>query len=201
MTVGKTDLVSKTYSMLGRAYLGYRSELKSESYIRRLLKNLPNDSQVLDVGCGMGVPVDDIIVKCGHAVTGIDLSSEMISEAKRRVKGASYYVRDMTTLREGEYLVDVVVCLYAIFHIPRTEHERIIRLFASFLPKGGLLLISMGNTPFDGEHVMYGVKSYASQWGVDKNIEIIQRCNFEITWSELKTSGGENHLVVIAKKK
>ncbi len=192
--------VLSTYESLGKKYLDHRSFLKSDTYVRAFSKKLRKNASVLDVGCGAGVPVDDILTKAGHEVVGLDLSPSLISMARKMVPGASYNVSDMRNLKHGEYMVDGVVCLYAIFHIPRSEHQKMIETFASFLPSGGWLLISLGDRAFEGVHEMYGVTSYSSQWGSAENRRIVEAAGFKIQSEEFGMSNGERHQMILAEK-
>lgn len=188
------------YEKLGRGYLKYRDNLKSAQYIKIFCKNLPKKACVLDVGCGLGIPVDDVLIKSGFDVTGIDLSPSFVREARKLVPEASYMVRDMCEISAKEYSFDGIVCLYVLFHIPRAEHLKMLKIFASCLLDNGYLLISMGDTAFEGEHEMYGVKSYSSQWGRQKNLEIVTSAGFLIEKEELSYSGGECHQMILARK-
>jgi len=192
--------VLSAYESLGKKYLDYRSELKSDAYVRAFSKKLKKSATVLDVGCGAGLPVDDILTKDGHIVMGLDLSPSLISLARRLVPAASYTVTDMRNLACGEYKVDGVVCLYAIFHIPRSEHKRMLETFASFLPIGGWMLISLGDRAYEGVHEMYGVTSYSSQWGSVENRRIVESAGFKIEVEEFATSSGERHQMILAQK-
>lgn len=192
--------VLAAYEQLGKAYLEHRKSLKSDSYIRLLLKQLAKNSSILDVGCGAGVPVDDILVKGGHEVVGIDLSPSLIKIARKLVPQASYSVGDMQLLKPNEYSVDAVVCLFALFHVPRSDHARVIKTFASFLPTNGWLLISMGDRAYEGAHEMYGVASYSSQWGSVENRRIIETAGLAIQHEEFSNSFGERHQMILAQK-
>ncbi|GAB4028021.1 MAG: class I SAM-dependent methyltransferase [Candidatus Microgenomates bacterium] len=192
--------VLSAYEQLGKKYLDYRLALKSDTYVKMFLRQLGKNSSVLDVGCGVGIPVDDLLIKAGHEVVGIDLSPSLIELARKNVTGASYHVQDMRNLRMGDYVVDGLVCLYAIFHIPRSEHKRMLETFASFLPTGGWMLISMGDRAYEGVHEMYGVVSYSSQWGSVENRRIVESAGFRIHFEEFATSNGERHQVIIARR-
>jgi trans-aconitate methyltransferase len=192
--------VLAAYEQLGKKYLVHRQSLKSDAYVRLLLKQLSKNSSILDIGCGAGVPVDDIIVKAGHEVTGIDLSPSLIKEARKLVPEASYFIGDMQHLKLNEYSVDAVVCLYALFHIPRSEHSRMIKIFASYLPINGWMLISMGDRAYEGEHEMYGVASYSSQWGSLENRGLIKAAGLRIEYEEFSSSFGERHQMILAQK-
>lgn len=192
--------VLSAYEKLGKKYLDHRRLLRSDTYVRAFSRMLKKKAVVLDVGCGAGVPVDDILTKDGHEVMGLDLSPSLINLARKLVPEASYHVFDMRRLVHGEYSVDGVVCLYAIFHIPRSEHKRMIETFASFLPRGGLMLVSMGDRAYEGDHEMYGVRSYSSQWGSVENRRIVETAGFKILLEEFATSNGERHQMILAEK-
>lgn len=193
-------VVLAAYEKLGTTYLDYRRTLKSEPYIRALTKYIPKKARVLDVGCGAGEPVDDLLVKWGYEVEGIDLSPSLITHARRAVPEASFNVKDMQDLSMAEYRVDAIVCLYALFHISRALHKKMIKIFATYLPVGGAMLISMGDRAFEGNHKMYGVESFSSQYGSERNKEIIESVGFKIVETDMAKSGGECHQMIIARR-
>lgn len=192
--------VLNTYESLGKKYLDFRSSLKSDKYVREFSQKLKKHAYILDVGCGAGVPVDDILTRDGHEVMGLDLSPTLIGLARRLVPAASYSVFDMRSLTKGQYSVDGLVCLYAIFHIPRIEHKNMLEIFASFLSKGGWMLISLGDRAYEGVHEMYGFESFGSQWGSEQNRRIVESAGFEVIVEEFSMSSGERHQIILAQR-
>lgn len=193
-------LVKNGYDLIAGAYLSARSKLKTNKYLSRLLKLLPRESIILDLGCGAGVPVDDVLLKAGHRVIGVDNSRSQIELARKYCPRGEYIVADIEELTKGEFQAQAIVCLYTLFHLPRGRHAELIKIMASFLPKGGYLLITMGDREFEGEHLMHGVTMWSSQFSVAKNLEMVRRAGFEILTEEIDGSGGERHLVVLAQK-
>lgn len=194
------DIVRDGYDQIAKLYLDDRERLKSAKYVKRLLKNLPKGSNILDLGCGAGVPVDEMLLKAGHTVRGIDVSATQIKLATKFCRGASYKRGDIQDLKRGEYRVEAVIALYVLFHIPRVKHLEILKIIASFLPKGGLLLISMGDREFEGRHQMFGVSMWSSQYGTARNRQMIEQARLEILVEEVDVSGGERHQVILAQK-
>ena len=189
------------YEGVVKDYLSARGRLRSEKYIRALLKRLKPNSMILDLGCGVGEPIDNVLVAEGHSVLGIDISEEMINEARKRVVGASYQIGGIEELKSNEHEVDAVVCMYALFHISRSLHLSTLKKYASYLKKGGLLLITMGDRPFEGYADYLGKNMWWSQWGPRENLELVEKAGFEIFLDELARSGGESHQVIMAKRK
>jgi ubiquinone/menaquinone biosynthesis C-methylase UbiE len=196
----KSDLVRTGYNKVASVYLANRDRLKSGKYIQQLLKYVPKNSTILDLGCGAGVPVDDVLLKAGHDVIGIDISSEQIKLARKMCPGGQFVVGDIQDLRMGEYQVQGVVSFYTIFHIPRTKQGELLKIMASYLPKGGMLLITMGDREFEGEHVLHGEKMWSSQYGTAKNRTLVELAGFAIITDEIDTSGGERHQIILGQK-
>jgi cyclopropane fatty-acyl-phospholipid synthase-like methyltransferase len=197
----KQEIVKNGYEKAAGDYMSDRDQYKSLPYLKKLAKLLPRGSTVLDIGSGAGLPVDRFFIGKGYKVIGIDLSEKMLELARKNVPEASYKVKDMTDLQEGEYKVDAVVSFYAIFHTPREQHGELLKKINSFLQKGGLILITMGSGEWEGEEEnFHGVRMWWSNYGPEKNKKIVQEAGFRIIFDEIDKSNGEKHLIILAKK-
>ncbi len=195
------DLVKEGYEKAADDYAAKRNQFESIKYLDIFSKLIEKGKTVLDVGCGAGKPVDEYLVKSGFTVNGIDISTRMIELAKKNVPEAFYEVKDMSNLQDGEYCVDGIVSFYAIFHAPREKHQDILRKFASFMPNGGTILITMGSGAWEGaEKDFHGAKMFWSHYGAEKNIELVESAGFRIILHEIDGSANEKHLVIIAQK-
>jgi SAM-dependent methyltransferase len=192
--------IGKAYDLIVRSYNDSRSKLKSGKYLQYFLKLIPKNSCILDLGCGAGAPIDDVIIKSGHSVIGIDISSEQIKLAKKNCQRGQYTVGNIMDLKEKEYQVNGIVSFYTLFHVPRTKHLNILKIWGSFLGKNGLLLVSMGDREFEGAHQMHGETMWSSQWGTLKNRKLVEDAGFMIIKDEIDNSGGERHQFILAKK-
>jgi ubiquinone/menaquinone biosynthesis C-methylase UbiE len=91
---------------------------------------------VLDVGCGTGEILSMIANRSQEKLTlaGIDLSSEMIRVAEKKVAGrADLRIGDAEELPWSDSSFDVVLCLDSFHHYPRprkalSEMKRVIRV-------------------------------------------------------------------------
>lgn len=196
----KMDLVKDSYNKIAATYLANRDRLKSGKYVQQLLRYLPKKSTVLDLGCGAGVPVDDILLKAGHSVIGIDNSVEQIKLARKNCKEGDFLVGDITELKEKEYQVEAVVSFYTIFHTPRDSQAKTFKIISTYLKKGGMLLVTMGDREFEGTHLLHGSPMWSSQYGTTKNRQLIEAAGFKILTEEIDVSGGERHQVILAEK-
>jgi len=196
----KQDLIRIGYNTIATTYLKERASLKTGKYLNQFSALLPAQSHVLDLGCGAGIPVDSILIKHGHLVTGIDISEKQIQLARQVCLGGNFMVGNMANLRPGQYAVDAVISLYAIFHLPRTTHANFLKTIASFLTKGGLLFITMGDKDFEGNHQLLGTNMWSSHFAPAKNTQLVTQAGFTILTNELDTSGGERHQIILARR-
>lgn len=192
--------VAEGYDKVAENYSAGRDLFKNNKYLDLLSKYLKPEAKILDIGCGAGIPIDKYLIDKGYKVTGIDISPKQIELAKKNVSGAQFAVKDMEEISSKEFSLDAVVSFYAIFHIKREKHLELLKIISSFLPPGGMLLITMGSSDWEGMEQFHGTKMFWSHFGAKKNVELVKSAGFEIVKEEIDTSGGEKHLVILGKK-
>jgi SAM-dependent methyltransferase len=103
---------------------------------------------VVDVGCGTGC-VTEILNGIGVSTYGIDLSPEMVAEARRINPALRFEVGSMTNLNIETGTVAGVVAWYSIIHIPDDHLDAVFTEFARVLIPGGHLLVAfqVGDRP------------------------------------------------------
>jgi len=196
----RADLVRESYDQVAELYLEARDEWQSTPHLDRLLVRLKPGSRILDVGCGAGVPIDSYLAERGLEVVGLDISPRQVELATKNVPAGRFETRDMQELREGEFKVDAVISFYAIFHTPRGSHAKTFRTLASYLPPGGLMLVTMGAGEWEGEEDLLGARMWWSHYGVEKNRELIEAAGFRVVHEEIDSSADENHQIILAEK-
>ncbi len=194
------DVVRTGFNKAAKVYMASRGQFVNDRYLERLDDMLERGSRILDLGCGAGRPIDKFFIYRGHKVTGIDISEKQIKLARRNEPRARYAVKDISNLQKEEYQADAIVSFYTILHIPRETHEELFEKINSFLPEGGLVLVTMGSSEWEGIGDFYGVEMYFSHYGPEKNREILERTGFKVILDEIDTSGGEKHQVILARK-
>lgn len=122
----------------------------------------------------------------------------MIALARGNVPKATYEVRDMLDLEGNAYRVDGIVSFYAIFQTPREQHPALLSTFASFLPQGGTMLITMGADAWEGIDDFHGTPMSWSHYGADTNRALVELAGFNVLVSEIDRSANEAHQVIIA---
>jgi 2-polyprenyl-3-methyl-5-hydroxy-6-metoxy-1,4-benzoquinol methylase len=169
-------------------------------YLTRFSKLIERGKTILDVGCGDGLPVDAYLAKQGFAVNGIDASERMIELARRNVPEGFYEVKDMFDLKEGEYCVDGIISLRVMLHIPHANYHALLKNFASFMPNGGALLLTMRSDEWAqaGEDASGSIACLHHD-GTDDNTELLEDAGFTIILNDIDASGSEKHQIILAR--
>jgi ubiquinone/menaquinone biosynthesis C-methylase UbiE len=197
--------VREGYNAIAKEYL---SDRKRDSQDVRLLnefiERLPANAEVLDAGCGAGVPVSQMLSERFH-VTGVDFSEAQIELAKRNVPRGTFLCEDMTRLEFPDDTFDGITSYYAIIHIPREEHQALLANFHRMLKPGGFALLCLGAEHLvnDIEEDFFGARMYWSHYDRDTYLRMLTEIGFQIIWSRLvadESCEGAKHLFVLAQK-
>ena len=179
-------------------------EIRSEEkkLFQELFDLIPEDGDVLDLGCGTGEPFDRYLVDQGFDVTGVDLVEKHIYAAREYVPEAHFFQGDFFDVDPEKGRFDAVVSFYAVFHLPREEHQELFNHINDLLRDEGAILVTVGAGEMD-EHEnndWAGSEMVWSSYSQEKNLEIIEKAGFDIVETYEEESDDEHHLWVLAEK-
>ena len=109
-----------------------------------LLERLPRSGDVLDLGCGAGVP-STVRLAERHRVTGVDISQEQLRLARERLPDARLVHADLASVEFPDASFDGVTCFYALGHLPREQLGGVFRSVRGWLRPGGWFLTSLAS--------------------------------------------------------
>ena len=118
-----------------------------------------DNRRVVDVGCGTGVTTA-LLAGAGLDVVGIDLSPNMIGQARRLNPDLLFGVGSMLELDMADGSVGGVCAWYSVIHVPDSHLGAVFDEFHRVLAPGGLVLLAfqVGDEPrvltdVDGQQV------------------------------------------------
>jgi ubiquinone/menaquinone biosynthesis C-methylase UbiE len=199
------EIVRAGYNKIADAYLQNRTvDSDDVRLLDELVKRLPHGARILDAGCGAGIPVAAFL-NLHFQVVGVDFAEKQIAKARQLVPGADFICQDITKLDFPDSSFDAICSYYAIIHIPRQEHEGILRHFYRLLKPSGLALLCLGAVDLNDDLVddYLGAPMYWSHYDANMNLDLLKASGFELIWSKIvadATSPGPGHLFVLAKK-
>lgn len=166
---------------------------KAFSYIRRL------NPKTIELGCGNGRDAEGI-VKRTNDYLGIDLSSELIKIAKKKVPEANFRVADFETFKFSKD-VDVIFAFASLLHSDRESVRKLIKRAHRALSPGGIFFISSKHSNYCKKTIDkegYGPKTY--YFYTPREIEKLLPVGFEIIFRKPYHLRGQKWFIVILQK-
>jgi 2-polyprenyl-3-methyl-5-hydroxy-6-metoxy-1,4-benzoquinol methylase len=194
------EIVKAGYDKIAELYVKEREKFENWRELQEFCSKLPSKAKILDVGCGMGIPIGGYLIQNGFEVVGIDLSSEMVKVARKNLPEATILEMNMTKIKFPPESFDGLISCYAIFHVPRERHAAIFESFHTILKTQGTMLVSVANCEWEEVENYLGTRMFWSHYDPITTESLITDAGFEIEFGRTVESGGEKHHWVLARK-
>lgn len=134
---------SNGYEAVAEEFMARRTSSRvGVATVREWAQSLPVGADVLDLGCGHGVPVSQALVDCGLTVYGVDASPSLIAAFRARFPAA---LAECSGVEDSEFFgrsFDGVVAWGLIFLLAPTAQSRLIDSVSAVLKPGGRFLFT-----------------------------------------------------------
>jgi predicted TPR repeat methyltransferase len=139
------EIVARGYDAVALRYAEWAGRIDSPAieWIRELNRTLRDGSNVVELGCGRGVPATRELAR-QHKVTGVDISAVQIELARHHVPEASFVHGDAMELEIAPYSLDAVVALFLFAHLPSEDQRSLIARIGNWLRVDGYFLGTFG---------------------------------------------------------
>jgi SAM-dependent methyltransferase len=176
------QIVEAGYDAIADRYQAWASSFHTPAmgWLDDLLSRLEDGSEILDLGCGRGVPFTQKLAR-RHRVTGVDISPRQLELARSLVPEAAFVQADATELEHLRQSLDAVVSLFMLGHVPRGEQGPLLRRIAGWLRPGGFLLATMatgGTEEVDPDWL--GAPMYFASHTPEENRGLVRAAGLEI---------------------
>lgn len=190
-------------------------------YLGRLVTLLRSSSSqppvtnVLELGCGAGVPATKFLLESSDPkfrITGNDISTAQLDFARTNLSG---YVEDgRLSLQEGDMLslsfppssFDAITGFYSIIHLPREEQSTLMGKIVEWLKPGGYFLanFSVRDMPGLEAEKWLGHEEgwmFWSGWGEEGSVRMVEGSGLEVLVREARQAVDDTTFVwVLARK-
>ncbi len=176
------EIVARGYDAIALRYAEWAGRVVSPAleWLRELDARLPDGANVLELGCGRGVPGTRELAR-RHRVSGVDISAVQIELARHHVPEASFVHADAIELEIAPASLDAVVALYFFGHVPAEEQRELIGRIALWLNEGGFLLATFGagepGENIDGDWL--GAPMFFASLRGDAYLPLLRECGLE----------------------
>lgn len=172
--------VKSGYDKIGNRYNDERNKFDNWREIDRFISLLPSRGKILDAGSGTGIPVARYLTQNKFEVTGVDISTTMVSVTGENVPEARFYEMNLTEIDFPKESFDGVISTYTIIHIPREEHEGVFKSFHDILKPKGIMLVSVASWAWEEYAEYIGSEMFWSHYDPDKSQKLIAKAGFEL---------------------
>ncbi len=181
--------------------------MKVTSLFKFFLKSIPPESEILDLGCGTGIPFGKYTADRGFKLTGIDFSEEMITMAEQNVPQGTFKVQSMEKLK-GYEKYDAIFASYSLQLLSPSSFLKVTELCSKILKHDGLFYLSLNESKtkhgdyavFMGERMFfrdYSEEELTSVFNRNRLIKLAVDRSIE----DSETFGREYMLEMIFRKK
>ncbi|MFH0820758.1 MAG: class I SAM-dependent methyltransferase [Candidatus Peregrinibacteria bacterium] len=193
------------YAKNKKQFIEHTEPLQNTSWLKKFCAFLPPKGKVLDLGCAFGRDCH-FFVDRGFKTYGVDLSSDLIQEAKKRIKGAIFRVADMTNLKGADSFFDGIWCNATLLHLKKAEVPRAIQEMWRVLKNNGFLYLGLKKgkgEKVDPDRRYKNDKRFFSYFEKEEINALLIRHGFKIIESKavhLKNRYTKDWIFLIAKK-
>lgn len=154
---------SNGYEGVAARFLAGRGSVRSTGIGTKAVRDwacrLRRGATVIDLGCGSGLPITEILVSEGLNVYAIDASPAMVAAFRRNLPETPVACEAVEDSMFFDRMFDAVIAWGLMFLLEPIAQRRLIRRIADILAPGGRLLFTSSAEAVGWNDAMTGVES------------------------------------------
>jgi SAM-dependent methyltransferase len=127
--------------------------------VRNWARTLPRGAAVIDLGCGPGFPITEVLVNEGLSVYGVDAAPSFLQAFRRNLPDTPVVCETVENSTFFNRTSDAVLAWGLIFLLSAEEQRRLIQKITGILVPGGRLLFTSPPDPIVWKDAMTGLES------------------------------------------
>ncbi|MFN7055856.1 class I SAM-dependent methyltransferase [Hyphomonas sp.] len=150
---------SEGWDEIADAFMAARSDIGAELVRGWARMHFPGGAQIVDIGCGSGIPMSAALIAEGFQVSGIDASPRLIAAFRVRFPQAAAVCE---AAQESDFFgrtFDAAIAVGLLFLLAAEDQREVIRRVATALKPGGRLLFSAPMEACEWDDLLTGRRS------------------------------------------
>jgi SAM-dependent methyltransferase len=127
--------------------------------VRQWARTLPRGAAVIDLGCGPGFPITEVLVAEGLTVFGVDAAPSFVQAFRRNLPDTPVVCEPVQESRFFDRTFDAVLAWGLMFLLSPEDQQRLIQRIAGILAPAGRLLFTSPAEPLVWNDAMTGLES------------------------------------------
>jgi 2-polyprenyl-3-methyl-5-hydroxy-6-metoxy-1,4-benzoquinol methylase len=137
---------SNGYERIAEEFLAHRGRTPSSGIgtkeVRAWARELPRGAAVLDLGCGPGIPITQVLVAEGLSVHAVDAAPSFVEAFRRNLPDVPIACEAVEESTFFDLQFDGVLAWGLMFLLEEQDQRRLLRTMANLLVPGGRLLFT-----------------------------------------------------------
>lgn len=150
---------SEGWDAVAERFMAARSDIGATLVRGWARDTLPPSSAIVDIGCGSGVPIAQVLIEDGFTVAGIDASPTLIAAFARRFPDTQHACEAAQDSRFFDRSFDAAVAIGLLFLLSAGDQRAVIDRVANALRPGGRLLFSAPREACEWQDTLTGRRS------------------------------------------
>src|ERR1051326_7798122 len=150
---------SSGYEGIAAEFVSARSASIGVKRVRDWAKTLPRGAAVVDLGCGPGFPITEVLMAAGLSVYGVDAAPSFVQAFRRNFPNTPIACEAVQDSKFFDRTFDGVLAWGLMFLLSPEDQRRLIRRIADILVPGGRLLFTSPAEPLVWNDAMTGLES------------------------------------------
>lgn len=154
---------SNGYEGVSEEFLARRGSGRSTGIgvneVRKWARTLPRRGTVIDLGCGPGFPITEVLVAEGLSVFGVDAAPSFVDAFRRNLPNTPVVCEAIQDSSFFDRTFDAVLAWGLMFLLGAEDQRRLIQRISGILVPGGRLLFTSPAEPLVWNDVMTGLES------------------------------------------
>lgn len=184
---------SNGYEGIAADFLGQRGGRRRSGVgvdaVREWAWTLPSGAAVIDLGCGPGYPLTEVLVAEGLTVFGVDASPSFVQAFRRHLPNIPVACEAIQDSRFFDRTFDGVLAWGLMFLLSPEDQRQLINRIGGILAPGGRLLFTSPGEPVVWNDAMTGLESRSL--GAEEYRRLLATAGISVT-SEYEDEG-QNH--------
>ncbi len=191
----------QVYDKYAKVYAEYTFPKLMQFQLNQFISMLPKQAKVLDVGCGSGRDAH-YFHDYGLDVTAVDVSENMLKEAKSRVPDVVFKKMDMRKLTFPKESFDGIWIMATLSDVKKDEALTVLKEAARILKENGVLYVAVkeGKDEIIVNKPEYGnLPRFYALYQQPELENLLQQAGFTITSSIVSNDSYNDWVEIFAK--
>lgn len=185
---------SNGYENIAKRFIQIRGEKIDgigTSSVQNWIKSIPQNSTILDLGCGTGIPITKVLVENNMKVYGIDASPTLVIEFQKNFPSIPVESDAVENSKFFNIKFDAIIAWGLIFLLSSDTQIKLLKKISKSLNPGGKLLFTAPKQKTEWEDLL--TKNKSKSFGAKRYKEILLEYDVRII-KEFKDEGENFYL-------